>query len=132
MIEVYTDGASSGNPGESGAGIVVIKEGVRKTYSIPLGMMSNHQAEFWAIIKALEICREEHPEAIISLRSDSQAAVQAIDKEYTKNKEFRPLLEQIMELSRVFPYFFIKWIPEKQNKAADQLAREAIRRLIDK
>ncbi|SDD50225.1 ribonuclease HI [Terribacillus halophilus] len=127
MIEVYTDGATSGNPGVSGAGIVVIKEGVRKTYSIQLGTMTNHQAEFWAIIKALEICREDHSEAIISLRSDSQAAVQAIDKEYTKNKEFQPLLEQVMELSRVFPYFFIKWIPEKQNKAADQLAKEAIR-----
>ncbi len=73
---------------------------------------------FWAIIKALEICQSDHPDDIISLRSDSQAAVQAIDKEYTKNKEFQPLLEQIMQLSRQFPHFFIKWIPEKQNKAA--------------
>ncbi|MFP7493838.1 ribonuclease HI family protein [Terribacillus saccharophilus] len=127
MIEVYTDGATSGNPGASGAGIVIIKEGTRKTYSIHLGMMTNHEAEFWAIIKALEICHKDHPEDIISLRSDSQAAVQAIDKEHTKNKEFQPLLEQVMQLSRDFPYFFIKWIPEKQNKAADQLAREAIR-----
>ncbi|QXE00225.1 ribonuclease HI family protein [Terribacillus sp. DMT04] len=129
MIEVYTDGATSGNPGLSGAGIVIVYEGMRKTYSVPLGMMTNHQAEFWAIIKALEICQNDHPEAIISLRSDSQAAVQAIDKEHTKNKDFQPLLEQILQLSSGFPYFFIKWIPEKQNKAADQLAREAIRQL---
>lgn len=127
MIEVYTDGATSGNPGQSGAGIVIIKDGARQTYSVPLDIMTNHHAEFWAIIKALEICQSDHPDDIISLRSDSQAAVQAIDKEYTKNKEFQPLLEQIMQLSRQFPHFFIKWIPEKQNKAADQLAREAIR-----
>ncbi|MFJ6411759.1 ribonuclease HI [Terribacillus saccharophilus] len=127
MIEVYTDGATSGNPGQSGAGIVIINDSTRHTYSVPLGMMTNHQAEFWAIIKALEICQSDYPDAIISLRSDSQAAVQAIDKEHTKNKEFQPLLEQIMQISRQFPYFFIKWIPEKQNKAADQLAREAIR-----
>ncbi|PAE16955.1 ribonuclease HI [Virgibacillus sp. 7505] len=127
MIEVYTDGATSGNPGQSGAGIVIINDGTRQTYSVALGMMTNHQAEFWAIIRALEICQSDYPDDIISLRSDSQTAVQAIDKEHTKNKEFQPLLEQIMQLSRQFPYFFIKWIPEKQNKAADQLAREAIR-----
>ncbi|MFD1849564.1 RNase H family protein [Oceanobacillus bengalensis] len=127
MIEVYTDGAASGNPGPSGAGIY-IKAG-KKTYEyrFPLGELSNHEAEFYAVIKALEICKEEFPGEILSFRSDSQLVVDVIDNDHTKNKTFLALLEKIREESRNFPYFFIKWIPEKQNKHADRLSREAIR-----
>lgn len=127
MIEVYTDGAASGDPGLSGAGIY-IKQGKNSfEYSIPLGMLSNHEAEFWAIIKALEICRESFPGETLSFRSDSKLAVDVIEKSFTKNKKFLPLLERIEQETTAFPLFFIKWIPEKQNKNADRLSREAIR-----
>lgn len=56
MIEVYIDGASAGNPGPSGAGIFIKGNGVPEKYSLPLGNMSNHEAEFHALIEALEIC----------------------------------------------------------------------------
>ena len=59
MIEVYIDGASAGNPGPSGAGIFIKGNGTAEKYSIPLGMMSNHEAEYHAFIKALEICLEK-------------------------------------------------------------------------
>ncbi|WP_102026555.1 reverse transcriptase-like protein [Salirhabdus sp. Marseille-P4669] len=127
MIEVYTDGAAKGNPGESGAGIYIKASGKAYEYSFPLGVLSNHEAEFMAVIKALEICKESFPNEILSFRSDSQVVVHVVDQDYTKNKTFLPLLENIRELSSAFPYFFIKWIPEKQNKHADELARKAIR-----
>src|SRR5690625_2242283 len=72
LIEVYTDGASSGNPGLSGAGVYIIADGKIYTDAFPLGMLSNHEAEFQAVIKALEICKEHFPDEILSFRSDSQ------------------------------------------------------------
>ena len=56
MIEVFTDGASSGSPGISGAGIYIKVNKQIKEYSIPLPVMTNHEAEFHAVIQALDIC----------------------------------------------------------------------------
>ncbi|WP_339213566.1 ribonuclease HI family protein [Ornithinibacillus sp. FSL M8-0202] len=126
MIEVYTDGAASGNPGISGAGIYIKGQKKQYEYSLPLGVMTNHEAEFYAVIKALEICEKEFPNEILSFRSDSQTVVQVVDNDFTKNKTFLPLLETIREKTATFPYFFIKWIPEKENGHADLLSRKAI------
>ena len=126
LIEVYTDGAAKGNPGPSGAGIYIKGAGTTYEYAFPLGIHSNHEAEFIAVVKALEICKEKFPGEILSFRSDSQVVVSVVDNDYTKNSTFLPYLEKIRELAASFPYFFIKWIPEKQNRNADRLARSAI------
>ncbi|MFB4472054.1 RNase H family protein, partial [Oceanobacillus caeni] len=91
LIEIYTDGASSGNPGPSGAGIYIKANKKQYEYAIPLKDLSNHEAEFYAVIKALEICKNEFPGEILSFRSDSQIVVNTIDRDYTKNKTFLPL-----------------------------------------
>ena len=126
MLNVYIDGASAGNPGLSGAGIFMVDNGQVERYSIPLGMMDNHEAEYWALIKAIEICLEKNIQTV-SFRSDSQAICLAMEKQFTKNRKYAPLLEQAIQLSESIPLFFIKWIPSSQNKSADQLAREAVR-----
>lgn len=123
---MYTDGASKGNPGLSGAGIYIKAHGQVYEHQSPLGILSNHEAEFYAVIKALEICQSSYPGEILSFRSDSQVVVDAIDKNHTKNHNFLPLLNKINELGSTFPYFFIKWIPSKENKQADILAKQAI------
>ncbi|XJZ25909.1 reverse transcriptase-like protein [Bacillota bacterium Lsc_1132] len=126
MIEVYIDGASAGNPGPSGAGIFIKGQGIHEKYSIPLGMMSNHEAEFHAFIKALEICLENRY-LIVSFRTDSELVNRAVEKEFAKNKQFAPLLDQALQLSKKLELFFMKWIPSRENKVADELARQAIR-----
>ncbi|GIN21103.1 MAG TPA: ribonuclease HI [Bacillus bacterium] len=126
MIEVYIDGASAGNPGLSGIGIFIKNHGHVENHSIPLGHLTNHEAEFIALIKALEICLD-HSYTIISVRSDSSLVVDAIENEFVRNKKYAPLLEEALRLSNSFELFFIKWIPSKENKKADELARKAIR-----
>ncbi|MGN8647024.1 ribonuclease HI family protein [Gracilibacillus sp. HCP3S3_G5_1] len=126
MIEVYTDGASQGNPGPSAIGIY-IKSGREQIEEYQfIGEYSNHEAEFIAVIKALEICKERFPNDIISCRSDAKVVVDAIEKKYVKKAIFHTYLNQINQLSSSFPHFFIKWIPEKQNQHADELARKAL------
>ena len=126
MLEVFIDGASAGNPGPSGAGVFIKQDGHVTRHSIPLGIMDNHEAEYWALIKALEICRDYRNEAL-SFRTDSQAIFSAMEKGFAKNKKYAPLLEKAISLTADMPLFFIKWIPSTQNKAADELARRAIR-----
>lgn len=127
MIRVFTDAATIGNPGKSGVGIFIKADGEFYNYSIPLdGTFSNHEAEFYAVIKALEVCQQKFPGEILSFHSDSKIVVDTIIKNHTKNKQFLPLLEQIQKQTIHFTYFFIKWIPEKNNKHADQLAKQAI------
>lgn len=64
---------------------------------------------------------------MVSFRTDSQLISQAIEKEFVKNKRYSPLLSEALELAEQFDLFFLKWIPSSENKAADQLARQAIR-----
>jgi ribonuclease HI len=131
LIEVYIDGASAGNPGPSGAGIFIKGNGITEKYSIPLGIMSNHEAEYHAFIKALEVCIENgYHNSVLSFRTDSQLVNRAVEKEFVKNKLYAPLLEKALGLTKQFNMFFMKWIPSVENKAADELARQAIRKNI--
>lgn len=126
MVEVYIDGASAGDPGPSGAGIYIKGENFQKSYQIPLGNMNNHEAEYYALIKALEICRDEGFK-IVSFRTDSQAVERAVEKRFAKKEPYKNLLNQALLYIDEFELFFIKWIPAKENQVADQLAKEAIR-----
>ncbi len=125
MIELNIDGASAGNPGPSGAGIFIKENGKITTFSLPLGTMDNHSAEFTACLKALEYCTGEKPD-IVWLRSDSQAVIHAIEKRFVRHSEYKPILAAILEEIDKLDLFFCKWIPSKENKAADELARKAI------
>jgi len=126
LFEIYIDGASAGNPGPSGAGIFIKGNGIVEKYSIPLGNMSNHEAEYYAFIKALEICIAKGYD-VVSFRTDSDLVNQGVEKEFVKNKQYAPLLEQALTLTKQFNLFFMKWIPSRENRQADELARAAIR-----
>jgi ribonuclease HI len=125
MIEVYFDGASAGNPGPSGAGIFIKENGKVERHSLPLEIMSNHEAEFHAFLLALQISLQKGFRSV-SFRTDSELVNRAFEKEFVKNKSFSPLLEKAIELTKEFDLFFLKWIPSRENKNADELARAAI------
>lgn len=125
MIELYVDGASAGNPGKSGIGIFIKGEGQVRKISEPIEPTDNHTAEFIALVRGLEEV-QTFSTSIISVRSDSKVVVNAVEKEFVKNEQFQPYLQHILQLAATFDLFFIKWIPERENKAADALARQAI------
>ncbi|MCE4047272.1 MULTISPECIES: reverse transcriptase-like protein [Bacillaceae] len=127
MIEVYIDGASAGNPGPSGAGIFIKGHGSAEKYSVPLGSMSNHEAEYYALIHGLKICLEKNYRTV-SFRTDSELVDRAVEKRFAKNKKFSPLLEEALLMADELDLFFMKWIPSAENKTADELARLAIRK----
>ena len=127
MLEIYIDAASAGNPGPSGIGIFIKGEGHHIRISEYIGEANNHVAEFKALIRGLEEAVKLGPQ-LVSMRSDSKIVVSSVEKEYVKNEEYKPYLEQALQLIGQIDLFFIKWIPDNQNKAADALAREAIQK----
>lgn len=125
MLELFIDGASAGNPGPSGVGIFIRGEGHLIHIAEPIEPTDNHLAEFIALRTALQYAQELGT-TFIRAFSDSQVVVDSFQRGKTKNKRFRPILHEILTLADQFDYCFVDWIPEKQNKAADQLARRAI------
>lgn len=127
MLEVYIDGASAGNPGPSAIGIFIKGEDHFIKLSEPIGMANNHVAEFIALVRGLEEAKKL-TKGMVSFRSDSKIVVASVEKEFVKNAEYQPYLEKALVLIREFDFFFIKWVPDTQNKAADALAREGIQK----
>lgn len=125
MIELYVDGASAGNPGKSGIGIFIKGEGHHFKISEPIPATDNHSAEFQALIRGLEEAAKL-TRGIVSARSDSQIVVSAVDQEFVKNPVYKKYLADILRIAEQFDYFFIKWIPTAENRAADVLAKDAI------
>lgn len=125
MIELYVDGASAGNPGKSGIGIFIKGEGHHVKISESIPPTNNHTAEFIALIRGLEEA-VQLTDGIVSARSDSQIVVMAVENQFVKNDLYKPYLTQLLKLIESFDYFFIKWIPRSENRAADTLAREGI------
>ena len=134
MIKVYTDAAVKGNPGEVGLGVLVLKDGEQKPFKISVEeKMDNHLAEFTAIDWALGWLLEEGlQEELIFMHTDSKVTADAISKRYTKKEANRIVLKEIQNKLKDFSQLFVKWIPESENRGADQLARQALQQTIGK
>lgn len=134
MIKVFTDAAVNGNPGDVGLGVLVLKDGEQKPFKISVEeKMDNHLAEFTAINWALGWLLEEGlQEELIFMHTDSKVTADAISKRYTKKEANRIVLKEIQNKLKDFSQLFVKWIPESENKGADQLARQALQQTIGK
>lgn len=82
-IYLYTDGASSGNPGPGGYGVVLKCAGMVKEMSEGFALTTNNRMELLAVIKGLEAIRWENAE--VHVYSDSSYVVNAINKGWLEN-----------------------------------------------
>ena len=132
MIRVKTDAAVNGNPGKVGIGIEILYKKQQFLFKENSELlMDNHQAELWAIYRALIILQEkELDQEMIFLNSDSKFAMMAIEKNYTKQIAYQDILKRVQEERKKFPQLFLEWIPEKENRGADQLARQALQKIL--
>ena len=76
-VEIYTDGACSGNPGPGGWGAILRYNGVEKELSGGEAQTTNNRMELTAAIKALEALKES---CAVELYSDSKYVVDALEK----------------------------------------------------
>ena len=128
-LYAYTDGASRGNPGQSGIGIVVKNEQGKRilTVSAYIGIATNNLAEYTALLtllKRLQLVQFQH----LLVHSDSELMVRQMNGEYKiKNPQISALHKMITEILRSSAYSFeIKHVPREANSEADQLANAGI------
>ena len=100
-VTFYTDGSARGNPGPAGSGAYSPELGEFKRY---LGVATNNQAEYTAIIMALEAAhhyQQQHPELQeVNMVMDSELAVRQLNRVYkVKNAELQKLFVQVWNLS---------------------------------
>jgi len=127
-INIYTDGASRGNPGEAGIGFVLVNEKgkVIKEFSSFVGIRTNNAAEYMALIKALEEAKKLKATEV-TVFSDSELMVKQLNLEYkVKNEGLKPLYDEVQKLKNAFKSASFIHIPRSQNKRADELANYGI------
>jgi len=133
-IIIYTDGGSRGNPGPAGMGVVVANEKGKmvKEYSGFLGVKTNNEAEYEAVIFGLKkikalLGKEKIKNTEIEFRLDSELVARQLEGFYKiENEKLAPLFLKIWNLKMDFGKIYFKHIPREQNREADRLANEAM------
>lgn len=126
-ILIYTDGASSGNPGPAGIGILLQYKGKSKEISRYIGVSTNNIAELTAIETALSALRRT--DIPIRLHTDSGYALGLLTLGW-KPKKNQELVERIKKQMTRFKRLEIIKVPGHSgvagNETADKLATSAI------
>ena len=127
QVEAYIDGASRGNPGPAGIGVVLLSDDGRiRQFKQFIGNSTNNEAEYHALLTALRLAREMGVKRII-VNSDSELLVKQLKGEYrVRRRNLAMLYDKAMRELRGFEKFEIKHVPREKNKKADRLANEAI------
>ncbi|MEK6976874.1 MAG: ribonuclease HI family protein [Candidatus Hydrothermarchaeota archaeon] len=118
-MRFYIDGGvrSHQTPGKR-RGFIAVVYGNKKVVEA-VGGVTNNQAEYLALIRALELARGE---ADVEILSDSELLVRQMKGEYAvRNQNLVPLHRKAKELVRGFEHFTVQWVPRGENLAGKVL-----------
>lgn len=127
---VFSDGGARGNPGPAAAAFIVLSENgqVLAANSRYLGLRTNNQAEYEALIAALQFVATVNAEEVIC-HLDSELVAKQLTGEYTvRNSELRKLWRKTQELNRGFKNVRFISVPRtnSQIQKADALVNKAL------
>lgn len=127
-IDIYIDGASKGNPGPSGVGVIICQdEHVLKNISCFIGEATNNVAEYTALIYALEEALLFKADSV-SIKTDSQLLHRQVTGAYKiKEPHLVGLFQRVKDLKDALNSFRIEHIPREKNRGADKLASQAVK-----
>lgn len=122
------DGASRANPGKSGVGIYITKNGNEfEKFGFYTGIKTNNQAEYLALIIGL-LCLNSYAksEDMIVIISDSELMVRQVKGQYrVRNEGLQPLFTYAMQLLKGLKVT-VAHVPREYNSQADKLANLGI------
>jgi ribonuclease HI len=138
-IIIYTDGASSGNPGPGGFGVVLISGRHRLEKSSGFRLTTNNRMELMAVIEGLESLKIHGSKVVVY--TDSKYVADAVEKGWVfqweskgfKNKKNPDLWIRFLKIYRKHKVRFV-WIKghanNPENEICDRLAVEASRGIL--
>lgn len=122
----WIDGASRGNPGEAGFGVLIETNRDREEVMGYLGSTTNNVAEYAALIAVLTLAADRGVQKLV-VYSDSQLLVRQITGAYrVKAPHLKPIFLQALKLRQTIPQFTIEHVARQENREADRLANQAI------
>ncbi len=129
-LEVYSDGASQGNPGPAAIAFMILSEDGKtlKRYSKCVGVRTNNQAEYEALISALEFA-STLPDQQAVCYIDSELVVKQLSGEYrVRNQKLKVLWRKVNALKQRFKRISFKHVSRTNRyiQEVDQLANEAL------
>ena len=130
-LDLWTDGACSGNPGPMGIGVVAVDHGKRREHGEYLGVGTNNIAELTAIDRAIDLAGADAATRRLRIHTDSAYSIGVLSKGW-KAKANQELIARLRKRLVTMPNVeFVKvaghaGIP--LNERVDQLAREAVQR----
>jgi ribonuclease HI len=128
-LHAFTDGASRGNPGESGIGILVKADNGETVLSLHgyIGKATNNVAEYTALIALLKRARALGCNRLIA-HSDSELMVRQVNGDYkVKDENLKKQFRRASKLIEALPFTFeLKYVPREGNSEADRLANRGI------
>jgi len=127
---LYCDGASRGNPGPSGAGVVILDENGEQIFELSrfLDNATNNVAEYQALIRGLSAAADLGINRV-QVYLDSELVVNQLLGTYkVRNPRLLQLFEEAMSRLRLFDEYAIFHVGRELNQEADRLANEAIDR----
>jgi ribonuclease HI len=130
VIEIFIDGASKGNPGPAGIGVLILDEKKNEISRISekIEDTTNNVAEYKALLRAITECKKLN---ILSVKfyTDSQLLARQINGMYKiKDQKLKPLYIKIKGTLLGFKSWEITHIPREQNTVADSLANESFKK----
>ena len=130
-VNLYTDGASRGNPGPAALGLVILDPDgkVLIEHGEYLGVTTNNQAEYTAIIRALQYAKKFTKDDVHVFMDSELAQRQLTGRYKVKNKDIAARVAEVIRASKAFKSVVYSHIPREKNKQADRMANEALDRL---
>jgi ribonuclease HI len=132
-ILVHTDGGARGNPGPAALGVTLEGEPIGvKGYGEYLGVKTNNEAEYEAVVYALKKIKQLIGRAVVKktrveVHADSELVVKQLNGEYKiENEKLQPLWLKIWNEKLEFASVTFRHIPREQNAAADKFVNEAL------
>lgn len=125
----HTDGASRGNPGESGIGVVLRSQSGEPVAEVCgyLGTTTNNRAEYAALLACVQLAAERGC-THLTVHSDSELMVRQIQGRYKiKDATLRQCADEIRSLARLRGIELdLRHVEREENRDADRLANRAI------
>ena len=125
--QLYCDGASRSNPGDASIGISILLDGKEvHTISKKIGIATNNEAEYQALIDGLNYCVDNSIKEI-QVFLDSNLVVEQVNKNFkVKAGNLKVLNSKVDDLIQAFNFIEINHVYREENKRADQLANMAL------
>ena len=130
-FELFTDGACEFNkehePINAGIGGIIKNNGkVLSSFSKNIGIKTNNEAEYLALIEGLHLCQKENIKSI-NIFLDSELVVKQVNGDYkVKNERMAVLHKDVVDILKKFREFNVAHVYRENNTEADNLSKEAL------